>query len=260
MKTIKSFALAAISAFAVMGFSSCNSTDSPAEPLFVLDLNEANFSFNSGNYWTDCYTAGNFNATPFVFSHSAWNNEWDGESYPAWNGFCPSRVNDTMDYESDWVGHQWACIPQNPNNGIYLVGNSEAEVHDNPLENKNCSIRLSSYGLFNPKYAYVTNSSYTYYCAKNGSAFSEPFKTDDNFVLHIVGVRGGLMTGHLQYPLIYNGIYLDQWGIITLEQLGTVDEVLFYVDSTKKNAYGLTVPAYFCITDFMYNLPGSVNN
>lgn len=260
MKTIKSFALAAISAFAVMGFSSCNSTDSPAEPLFVLDLNEANFSFNSGNYWTDCYTAGNFNATPFVFSHSAWNNEWDGVSYPAWNGFCPSRVNDTMDYESDWVDHQWACIPQNPNNGIYLVGNSEAEVHENPLENKNCSIRLSSYGLFNPKYAYVTNSSYTYYCAKNGSAFSEPFKTDDNFVLHIVGVRGGLMTGHLQYPLIYNGIYLDQWGIITLEQLGTVDEVLFYVDSTKKNAYGLTVPAYFCITDFMYNLPGLVNN
>ena len=70
----------------------------------------------------------------------------------------------------------------------------------------------------------------------------------------------GTMTVHLQYPLIYNGQYLDQWGFITLEQLGTVDEVLFYVDSTKKNSYGLTVPAYFCLTDFVYNLPQAANS
>ena len=87
MKAIKTFALAAFSALAVMGFSSCNTTDTPAEPLFVLDLNEANFSFNVDNYWADCYTAGNINVTPFVFSHQSWVDEWDGESYPAWNGF-----------------------------------------------------------------------------------------------------------------------------------------------------------------------------
>ena len=260
MKTIKSFALAAISAFAAVGFSSCNSTDSPAEPIYVIDLNVSDFTFNSDNYWADCYTAGNINTPLFVLSHSSWADEWDGISYPAWNGFCLSRVNDNQDYESDWVDHQWACIPQNPNNGLYLVGNSEAVVHENPLENNKCSIRMSSHGLFNPKYAYVTNSSYTYYCAKNGSAFSEPFTADDNFVLHVVGVRGGVMTAHLQYPLIYNGIYLDQWALIALEQLGTVSEVIFYVDSTKKNSYGLTIPAYFCMTDFMYNLPATANN
>lgn len=259
MKIIKTLALAAFSALVVMGSSSCNTKDEPAEPMFVLDLSEANFNFNGNNYWADCYTAGNLNVTPFIFSHSAWADEWDGVSYPAWNGFCPSRVNDNRDYESDWTEHQWGCIPQNPNNGTFLVGNSEAVVSENPLDNNKCSLRMESRGVFNPKFAYVTNSSYAYYCAKNGSAFNEAFGMDDNFVLHVVGVRLGTITAHLQYPLIYNGLYLDQWGFITLEQLGTVDEVLFYVDSTKKNSYGLTVPAYFCITDFVYNLPAAVN-
>lgn len=258
MKTIKTLALAAFSALVALGFSSCNTKDAPAEPLFVLDLNEANLSFNVNNYWADCYSAGNINASPFMFTHSAWADEWDGVSYPAWNGFCPSKVNDNRDYASDWAAHQWACIPQNPSNGLYLVCNSESTVSENPLENNKCSIRMQSGSAFNPKGAYVTNSSYTYYCAKNGSAFNEAFTMDDNFVLHVVGVRFGTITAHLQYPLIYNGQYLDQWGFITLEQLGTVDEVLFYVDSTKKNSYGLTIPAYFCLADFMYNLPGSM--
>lgn len=260
MNKIKSFALAAISAVAVMGFSSCNTSDSPSEPVFVVDLNSADIPFNVNNYWSDCYTAADLTVTPFVFSHRSWTDEWDGVSYPAWNGFCPSRVNDNREFASDWTEHQWACIPQNPNNGLYLVGNSESVVSENPVDNNKCSIRMSSNGLFNPKFAYVTNSSYTYYCAKNGSAFNEAFTYDDNFVLHVVGVRMGTMTGHLQYPLIYNGQYLDQWGFITLEQLGTVDEVLFYVDSTKKNSYGLTVPAYFCLTDFVYNLPQAANS
>ena len=53
MNKIKSFALAAISAVAVMGFSSCNTSDSPSEPVFVVDLNSADIPFNVNNYWSD---------------------------------------------------------------------------------------------------------------------------------------------------------------------------------------------------------------
>ncbi len=61
----------------------------------------------------------------------------------------------------------------------------------------------------------------------------------------------------MKYAIISNGQFLDQWAFISMEPLGTVDEVLFYVDSTAKNSYGLTVPAYFCITNLSYNLPSS---
>ena len=106
MNKIKSFALAAISAVAVMGFSSCNTSDSPSEPVFVVDLNSADIPFNVNNYWSDCYTAADLTVTPFVFSHRSWADEWDGVSYPAWNGFCPSRVNDNREFASDWTEHQ----------------------------------------------------------------------------------------------------------------------------------------------------------
>ena len=261
MTLFKSLALASAAVFAAVGLSSCNTDSNPGEPIYLIDFNQTDISFNSDNYWSDCYkpVAGNFVSEGFSYSHNAWIDEWDGVSYPGWNGFCPSRVNDNLDHSGDWIGYQWGCIPQNPYGGIYLVGNSEAVVSENPLENTKCSMRMTNYAEFNPKYAYVTNSSYTYYCAKTGSAFNEKFTAGDNFVLHIVGVRNGVMTAHLKYALIASGQFLDQWAFITLEPLGTVDEVLFYVDSTSKDNYGLKVPAYFCITNFSYNLPQSAS-
>lgn len=260
MKILKSFALASAAFCAIAGLSSCNSDSTPAEPIFLIDFNQTDISFNNDNYWMGCYdaSAGNFISEGFSFSHNAWADVWDGISYPAWNGFCPSRVNDNREYVDEWTNHQWGCMPQNPYGGIYLVGNSESAVSENLLENNKCVMRMTDHRQFNPKYAYVTNSSYTYYCAKNGSNFNEKFTADDNFVLHVVGVLNGKVTGHMKYPLITKGQFLDQWAFITFEPLGTVDEVLFYVDSTAKNSYGLTVPAYFCITNFSYNLPSSV--
>ena len=259
MKLFKSSLLASAAFLFMAGMSSCDSGNSPSEPLFMIDFNQSDISFNSDNYWSGCYDmgAGNFVSEGFSFSHTATSYEWDGITDMSWNGFCPSRVNDNKDYADSWTEHQWACIPQNPYNGIYLVGNSDAEVKENPLENNKCSMRMSNYGKFNPKYAYVTNSSYAYYCAKNGSNFNEKFTASDNFVLHIVGVSNGAVTGHLKYAIISTGQFLDQWAFISMEPLGTVDEVLFYVDSTAKNSYGLTVPAYFCITNLSYNLPSS---
>lgn len=258
MKLVKSFAVALS---LCLSLSSCLGDSDPQEPVIQLDLNNAIIDFNQAGYWNDCYNpaAGNIEYGVFSFSHSAWADVWDGVSYPAWKGFCPSKVNDNKDYQGDWTDHQWGCMPINPYGGVYIVGNSESAVSENELENNKCVLRMTTYGKFNPKYAYVTNSSYTYYCAKNGSAFNEAFTANDNFVLHIVGVKSGAVTAHLKYALISGGMFLDQWAYITLEPLGTVDEILFYVDSTAKNSYGLTVPAYFCITNFAYNLPSAEN-
>lgn len=214
-----------------------------------------NLTFNAADYWTGCYdvAAGNIvTPTGFSFSHTASAFEYGGVTYTSWNGFCPSKVNDTEDYEGDWNDHQWACIAPNPNNFTYLVANSEAQVSQTAADNDKCSVSMLYGEYFKPKYVWVTNSSYTYYSAKNGSAFNTPFSVDDNFILHIVGLRNGAETGHLQFALINHGQYLDQWAGLSIEALGTVDKVLFYASSTMANDYGMTIPAYFCIADFYY--------
>lgn len=261
MKITKIAVAGALSFFGLLGLSSCNSTDEPVEQAEVV-LFTSITDFNDDNYWTGCYdeAVGDVRVDGFSFSHEASSFTYDGVTYTSWKGFCPSRVNDTQEYADDWTNHQWACMTANPMGGIYMVGNSDSVVKDNPLDNDVCSVQMTNMGYFNPKFVYVNNSSYAYYCAKNGSSFNPAFTAKDELVLNIVGVRNGAMTAHLKMPLITRGQFLNQWIGLSLENLGTVDKVLFYMDSNVKNEYGLTVPAYFCMTNFGYTLPQSANN
>lgn len=255
MKSIRSFFVAALASCALGGMQSCVSTDGTSMPVNFVDLSSADIKFDEGGYWAGCYTPGNFVADGITFTHNAWADVWDGVSYPAWNGFCPSKVNDNADYKDDWTNHQWACMPYNSMNVVYLVGNSEATVSENAIDNNKCVIRRGYNSFFTPQYISVTNSSYTYYCAKNGSAFNEPFTAEDELVLHIVGTRGSAVVGHLRLYLIKELQFLTQWYPVDLSGFGEVEELLFYIDSTQKNSYGLTIPAYFCLGGFAYSLP-----
>lgn len=261
MKLTQTAVVGALVLFASFGFTSCNSTDEPYEQAEFVALNTIT-DFNNDNYWANCYdeAIGSVRVDGFAFSHQASSFTYEGVTYTSWKGFCPSRVSDTQEYANDWTNHQWACMTTNPMGGVYLVGNSEAEVKENPLDNDVCSVQMTNMGYFNPKFVYVNNSSYAYYCAKNGSAFNPKFTETDEFVLNIVGVRNGAMTAHLKMPLMTKGQFLTQWIGLSLENLGTVDKVLFYVNSNVKNEYGLTVPAYFCITNFGYTLPLTAAN
>lgn len=257
MKTRKIGISAAILMTAIFGLSSCVNSSDPEIDYKVVDFSLLNNDFNDKGYWNDCYdvNVGAVDVDGFAFSHTASAFEYEGVVYTSWDGFCPSRVNDTSDHGSDWTSYQWATICPNPGNGIFFVGHSGAIVSENPLENTTCSLQMTNGGYFNPIQVFVCNSSYTYYVAKYGNAFSNKFTLDDELTLHVVGVRDGVMTVHLNVPLIKGGEYQTEWGRLPLNSLGTVDKVLFYIDSTVKNANGLTVPAYFCITSFCYSLP-----
>lgn len=260
MNMTKTAAIAAILFAGATVFTSCNSNDEPGISAELVDLNSIT-DFNQAGYWSDCYNEaiGAVRAGGFAFSHQASSFTYGDQTYTTWSGFCPSKVNDNQEYPTDWVNHQWASIVPNPMGGIYLVGYSDAMVNENPVENKTCSIEMTNFGRFNPKFVYVSNSSYTYYCAKNGSpGFSDPFTATDELILNVVGVLNGTKTGHIKAPLIARGQYLTQWGALSLESLGTVDQVLFYLDSTAKDKeYGIKVPTYFCISGFGYTLPES---
>lgn len=260
MKFLKYGFLIASALVANSVVTSCNDDNNEYGLPEVVDF--TGIQMNANNYWTGCYDVaqGAIRVGGFSFSHSASAFEYDGVTYSEWSGFCPSKVSDITEHADNWVDNQWACMTVNPNGGVYFVGNSGAKVSEDPLSNTTCTVEMTNHGYFEPSFVYVNNSSYAYYCAKNGSAFNAAFTTSDELVLNIVGVRNGAMTNRLKMPLIKNGSYLTQWIGISLEQLGTVDQVLFYVDSTSKGQHGLNVPAYFCITNFAYYLPESSTN
>lgn len=258
MKSLK-YGLAIISAIAVNSFfTACNDDSDDVAMPEVVDFEPLSTQMTN-SYWSYCYdtSVGAVRVDDFSFSHSASAFEYDGVTYNEWSGFCPSKVDDITEHADDWVNNQWACMTQNPYGGIYLVGNSGSVVNEDPLSNTTCSVEMTNHGYFMPTFVYVNNSSYAYYCAKNGSAFNAAFTAQDELILNIVGVCDGAKTAHLKMPLIKNGNALTQWVGVSLESLGTVDKVLFYVDSTSKGAYGLNVPSYFCISSLGYYLPGT---
>ena len=53
--------------------------------------------------------------------------------------------------------------------------------------------------------------------------------------------------------------FLTMWYPVDLSGFGEIDELLFYADSTMKNSYGLTIPAYFCVGGFAYTLPSETS-
>ena len=55
MKLFKTLLFSAISVCGIFGFSSCNDDSTPGVPLYGVDLENAQISFNSDNYWTGCY-------------------------------------------------------------------------------------------------------------------------------------------------------------------------------------------------------------
>lgn len=262
MKFIKysSLLLAVALAF---GFTSCNSDDDESGLPVVFPNIGSTQDFNTQNYWSKCYdvATGAFIVDGVSFSHSAQSYEYDGVSYGVWNGFCPSRVNDTQRYPDSWTDHQWACVSPNPNGGTYLVCNSDANVRENAVDNTTCSISLTSGRSFIPRYMLINNSSYTVGCAVDGSDFNPKFTGSDTFDLVIVGVRNGAVTKKAAIQLIKGQNYLQNWTPVYLDALGVVDTVLLYADSSCKDpVYGLKVPSYFCIADFGYTPATDVTN
>ena len=253
MKITKFLAIALVGAIAA-GFTACTDSDDPVN-IGMVNLTSIT-DFNSQNYWAKCYdlSATSVVADGFTFSHQAESTVWDGIEYKSWKGFCPSRVDDTKEHADNWIDNQWGCIYPNPDNAMYFVCNTNSVVSENPLDNTDCVIRKVDGSAFAPYFIYVTNSTYFYYSAKNGSAFQSAFTDKDWARLYIVGVRAGAVTGKITVNLALGQRFLEQWAPVALESLVEVDSIYFYFDSSQKNSYGITVPTYFCLSSLAYKI------
>ena len=108
---------------------------------------------------------------------------------------------------------------------------------------------------------YVTNTVWVEDAIKNGdgmSTVSGGFAKGDYFSLTAKGLnKDGAVTSEIVYYLAdyrsdkaADHYYLDSWQWFDLRPLGKVKTVTFSLESTKKNSYGMTTPAYFCMDNF----------
>ncbi|MDE6270543.1 MAG: DUF4465 domain-containing protein [Muribaculaceae bacterium] len=238
---------------ATFALSSCNNSKDDSKPKYTWIPSFSDF--NQQGYWAKCYdtTVGSIDADGFRFSHEAEGFEYDGVSYYNWFGFCPSESTDNADYSNaNWTEHQWTSVTGSGFPGLspqYLVGcwrtdGGESSCRISTIDGTPITLLSMS----------VTNTSWGYYAMKQGSAFSKAFGPDDYCLLNIKGYCKGKVTGETSVYLAKGTDILNQWAIVNTTALGSVDTVVFTMDSSDTSEYGMNNPAYFCLGNLFYSL------
>lgn len=189
-------------------------------------------------------TGGN---TKFYSGSYAFDNNYTKE-YSSWSGFA---------YSSERTGSTNAEFRAVPGSGAGESANyGVAYVYAQPtltVTNKAEGDSISG--------CYITNTAWVEDAILNGDGMSTVaggFAKGDYFTMTAKGLdKDGKVTSEAVYYLAdyrpensADCYYLDTWQWFDLRGLGKVRNVTFSLESTKKNSYGMTTPAYFCVDDF----------
>lgn len=238
----------AISALALV---SCDDDDDNDFDV-TLSLNSPSISYDSDGVWDKCYdtSSNTLSINDFELSHSA--TDWGGGVF-SWYGFCPSKTSDNSDHTADWtwIENQWGAITGGGLAGKgtpFLVGCWNTSESPASAYDSSCTITYNGGDEFEPDEVFVTNSSYAYYTMINGSQFNKVFTDDDWFHLIITGYRNGMTTGSVTVRLADGTRRLNTWKEVDLDPLGTVDAIVFTMESSDNDPlWGMKTPGYFCI-------------
>lgn len=240
------------------GMTACNDDDDDPDSIdLVYNFGREAKEYNADGYWAQVLNPeqGPLGYTGVTVSHSVSAFESGGVTTYSWSGFCPSKVSDLKDYtaEGTWVDHQYAAMPgkgfTTPN---YLVGYwNSGEKLDGNIATPSCYIKFESeVALLSTR---IANTTWGYFAMKNGSAYSKAFGQDDYCNVIIYGRLRGVCVGSIKVPLAYKGKIFDSWIGVDLSGLGTVDELVFQMESSDNSTFNgvsyMNNPAYFCITD-----------
>lgn len=260
---MKKLILSAIGALALTTVTSCSNNEYNSNPVLItLDFTIDSEYYNLDGYWADVYNPeqGAFGIAPgVIFSHKAEVTEYDGVEYRSFTGFCPTIVDDQADHSNaDWTQYQFASIAE-PKGFGYLIAHWDVRENNTTLlDQRSCCIDY--FITVNPVAMTLTNTAYTYYVMKNGSAFSRPFGPDDFLALDIYGVNKGVAKFFKTEYLAQNGEFVENWKTIDLTGIGEVDKMYFTMRSSDTGEWGMNTPAYFAIGSIQILYPGTAFN
>lgn len=261
----KTLLLSALSLLFLGTLVSCES-DPEFDTTETITPSDDQFNYDSEGVWTENNQPGFLNIQGYEFSHIVDNL---GYVY----GFTPSKVSNASkpntalnDYPYASASGGGVCGPGSQ----YLVGywSEYLETKDLdpgeecPFDNRSCRIYANDGDTFEPQSVMVCNNTYVKYAALDGTTFTPPFKAGDNLILIAHGVHMDGTEKTVSYHLINiqdsdvsKGI-LSEWAKFDLSDLGECTGVYFTMDSNdnpnlKDPVYGLNIPAYFCISQFV---------
>lgn len=195
----------------------------------------------------------NFYSGSYAFS-TYYNQQWD-----SWEGFAYSNETST---EFQWLTDQFRSavgsgVNGSENYGIAYASNYSGETAIEIL-NRPEGDTLS--GMF------VSNSAWGYDFILNGDDSSNPFKKGDWFKLTATGVSADRTTTSTDFYLAdyrsddRNEWYaLNSWEWMDLRPLGKVTRIVFTMDGSRKDGWGMLIPTYFCLDDVNGMLPIGTN-
>lgn len=215
------------------------------------------------------------NNAPFFVNGVSFSNTatYDNTySYWGWYGFGVSNASHTLDATTKGsLTQEMIAWPNSSERGNYLVGYwGDYDYINNTIIENPCTITFME--TITPQSVLVGNTAYTYLTALQGSEFGGgQLAVDDALSLEITASKGGLIImedeNHEKVISVSLAKYLseeqgrdvlDVWEFIDLSDFGEVDTLYFNIGwqfgdpSGIGNTYGLVIPTYFALDDFVY--------
>ena len=180
----------------------------------------------------------------------------------------------SQDYGGYWGNYGYTNMTSTNFNG-YFLGQWKNVVGGGADDSENYMVAYPGYYggkitvMNNPEGdvisgCYITNSAYTLDNILNGDGMSNddgaPFGQGDYLKLTITADNGKSLDFYLaDYRATEESerYYVNDWTWVDLSVLGTVKELTFTFDGTKKNNWGLTTATYFCMDNLGGEAPES---
>jgi hypothetical protein len=215
-------------------FAACNQNE-PAKPLNVADFENINLAPESVYHMAE---SGTFESGDFRFQQEVSVSDW-GTYY--FGNIVTSKTD--KEYKGDYQNDMSASGGAHAGQKFVVWTGSYA--------------KLDSVFLKEPAVVpgfYVNNTPWVVSAILNGDGMSDdgaaPFGDNDWFKLTINGyLKGQAVNSQVSFYLANGKSYIKDWTYVSLSELGKVDALTFTLTSTKKNAQGMTTPAYFAFDD-----------
>ena len=216
-------------------FTACPKNE-PAKPLNVADFENINLAPESVYHMAE---SGTFESGDFRFQQDV--QDYGGGAVYYFGNIVTSKTDKEYkgDYQNDMSASGGAHAGQK-----FVVWTGSYVGED--------SVFLKEAAVV-PGF-YVNNTPWVVSAILNGDGMSDdggkPFGKDDWFKLTINGyLNGKMVNSQVSFYLANGTSYITDWTYVGLSELGKVDALTFTLTSTKKNAQGMTTPAYFAFDD-----------